>query len=387
MEAKEFYKKSNLVENPFRSNPYYGADPRMNIWVGYEKQQTQLMKYLTRSRSDQVGNTNFIMLFGDYGIGKSHALLWARHQIVHEQSTDFDSLCYLIPTLKKDKGKMSFAGAFVEDIVERCNMKRHVLEYRNFLHICVSKHRELTGAGTNVRDEDLLDQLGLPDELSTLAKEIYKYDQEDQFSDLLTPKGLTDYQAVAIFARFVNLFVFDFKLNSETKRFKKAIYLMIDELDELLNVSAKEARDINDVLRHIYDWCSNSFGLVIALTAESAAFSAIFEQYILGRIQRQIYMEELGKDEAMDFVLKILESARVGAASAKTGYFPFEESSVEAIVSQLRQITPRKIVNTMQEVLEEARLAGFDPSNGYIDISFLDQHDILDEVLGEGGIG
>lgn len=70
----------------------------------------------------------------------------------------------------------------------------------------------------------------------------------------------------------------------------------------------------------------------------------------------------------------------------KKGFFPFDESAVEAIVSQLRQITPRKIINTMQQVLEEVRLAGLDPDKSKVDISFLDHHNIVEEVLGEGGV-
>jgi hypothetical protein len=40
----------------------------------------------------------------------------------------------------------------------------------------------------------------------------------------------------------------------------------------------------------------------------------------------------------------------------------------------------------MRQILEEVRLAGFDPSLGTIDVAFMDEHDIIDEVLGNGGI-
>jgi len=89
----------------------------------------------------------------------------------------------------------------------------------------------------------------------------------------------------------------------------------------------------------------------------------------------------------MEFVKEILDNSRVNKDDAsRLTYFPFEESAIEAVVSQLRQITPRKIVNTMQEVLEEVRLVGFDPMSGTVDMQFLDEHDVLDEVLGEGGV-
>jgi len=61
---EQFYKACNLTGNPFRSNATHASDPRMDIWVGYERQRNQLVKFLERARADQVGNANFVMLFG-----------------------------------------------------------------------------------------------------------------------------------------------------------------------------------------------------------------------------------------------------------------------------------------------------------------------------------
>ncbi|MFN2127398.1 MAG: hypothetical protein ACK2TU_06015, partial [Anaerolineales bacterium] len=68
---EEFYKAANLTMNPFRTNPVSEADPRKGVWVGYNKEQERLLKILQRTRSDQVGNINFALLYGDYGVGKS----------------------------------------------------------------------------------------------------------------------------------------------------------------------------------------------------------------------------------------------------------------------------------------------------------------------------
>ena len=67
-------------------------------------------------------------------------------------------------------------------------------------------------------------------------------------------------------------------------------------------------------------------------------------------------------------------------------FFPFERGAIDAIASQLTEITPRKIVTSMQQVIEEVRLAGHDPANGPVSIEFLDDNEIVEEVLGEGGL-
>jgi hypothetical protein len=124
---------------------------------------------------------------------------------------------------------------------------------------------------------------------------------------------------------------------------------------------------------------------VIALSAEVAEFTTMFEQYILDRIQRRIELSLLEKDDAKDFIVAILEKSRA-KPEGPHGAFPFEDSTIDAITSQLAEITPRKIVNSMQQIIEEARLAGLDPTKRAISMNDLDQADILSEVFGEGGV-
>src|SRR5688500_3368014 len=101
MTPAEFYAVTNLQYNPFRSNPIQESDPRMDIWVGYEKERQQFWKFVERSRADQVGNTNLVMVYGDFGAGKSHALLWARYQILEAKKAEFSSVAYYVQTLRK----------------------------------------------------------------------------------------------------------------------------------------------------------------------------------------------------------------------------------------------------------------------------------------------
>lgn len=386
LKPDEYYTKSNLRDNPFRSNPNFATDPRANIWIGYEKQKKQFVKYLKRSLSDQVGNINFLMLYGDYGSGKSHALLWAQHQILHVEKDIFDSVCYFIPTMRKDKGKLTFAGAFRDDIVEKSNLLGDVNAFLNFLKKSVSACREARGIEEDVSDDKVIERLLPQVELNGFAKKLNTYRSIDELRDFLVPKDLADYQAMMNFTRLVNLFVQEIQITeTDVRRFKRGAYLFIDELDDLDRASVKEAREVNDILRHIFDNCPNCFCMVIALSAEISQMGVYFFDYILSRIHRQIELVVLDKDDAVTFVKEILDSNRRDPEGER-GFFPFEEKAIESIASQLTAITPRKIVTTMQQVIEEARLADHDPSTGCISLDFLDEHEIVEEVLGEGGV-
>lgn len=200
MEPDEYYGKSNLKGNPFRSTPNFAADPRASIWVGYAKQKSQLSKYLRRSLADQIGNVNFLMLYGDYGTGKSHALLWAQNLILHEKAEEFDSACYLIPTLRKDKGKLTFAGAFVDDILTKSNLLADLQAFRNFLGKCMAECRSARGFGDEVSDDTVIETLVPAVELSSFAKQIHEC-QPQSFRSILTPRSGADYEAMIIFSR------------------------------------------------------------------------------------------------------------------------------------------------------------------------------------------
>lgn len=386
MQSGEYYEKANLKDNPFRSNPYSAADPRASIWVGYERQMKQIDKYLRRSLADQVSNANFIMLYGSYGTGKSHALLWAQNRILYEEKEEFESVCYFIPTLRKDKGQLTFAGAFLDDIVAKSDLIANVKAFHNFLSDCISTCRNEHGHDHDVPPEKIIEELVPLVELSNFAKEIYHCQKDEDFRKLIAPKSLTDYQAMFIFTRLINLFVHEMKITDvNRKRFKKGAHLFIDELDDLHRASSKEAREVNDLLRHIYDNCPNCFCMIIALTAEISELPSLFFDYILSRIHRQIELGDLDKNDTVKFVKEILNSNRADP-EGETDFFPFERAAIETIVSQLSQITPRKIITTMQQVIEEVRLAGHIPADGPVSVDFLDENDIVEEVLGEGGV-
>lgn len=382
LQPEEFYKAANLTDNPFRSQPIYGSDPRMSIWVSYEKQRRQLMKYLTRSRADQVGNVNFVMLYGQYGTGKSHALLWAINEITNVRKDEFNALAYYIPSLRKDKGSLTFAGAYKADIINKSNFVGDVWSYRTHLSSTMARYRDAYQDARDLSDEDLLRRIYSQVDLYRLANKIHLCASSDDLRDILCPDKLTDYEAMILFTTIVNLVVADVKIGEEVRRYKNAVYLMIDEMDDLIRASAKEARDINDILRHMYDLCPNRFGIAIGLSAEIADLASIFYDYLLERIQKRIHLDTMDRDDAVEFVQKILDEWRV-TKDENTGFFPFDDEAIISIAGHLNRITPRKIIDVMQQTLEEVRLAGLDPANGVADEAFLEDNEILEEVLGD----
>ena len=371
---KQFYDAANLTENPFRANPVLEEDPRMSIWVGYEKQQRDLIKLLERTRADQHGNVYLGMVYGALGTGKTHALLWAKYQIMKRRKEEFDSAAFYVQSLLKGKG-LSFAGAFSEDIVSKSNLLTENNKYSQFIRECIVVYKQVEKKPKE-KDREVLEKI-IPPDLHEIAECILNCEDESDVRDLLTVK--TDYEALLLFSRIVNLFVYDFKRKSGPSRFKKAMYLFFDEMDILAESTAKESRDINMLIRHIYDLCPYCFGMLLAFSGTAADVGVLWTDYVQERVAKHIVLDYLQHDEAKDFIKAILDTARVDN-KRNTGYYPFHEDAIDTVIATLVSITPRKLVMKMQQIIEECRLAGIDPKDGLITDQVLSDKNIWEEI-------
>lgn len=344
-----FYRHCNLTGNPFRSNATFDDDPRLAIWAGHASEQRQLKKFLLRSRAEQVGNTNLTLLYGAYGTGKSHALLWGIHWLKQIEANG-RSAAYYIPTLKKDKGKLSFGGAFHDDLLAKTTLIEDTLLYRNFLARAMNQFTGENEIDPARSSDDIIERLIPPVELYNFAKDLFRHETASDIRNFLAPKGQTDYQAMNMFTRLVNLFVYEMRFANETRRFRQSVYLMVDELDDMIHgASTKEVLEANDLIRHLYDMCPNCFGLVLAVSAEQEILPSIFTEYVLTRISRQIEFKPFDRAAAVEFSTSVMDDNRDNSEDPdRLGAFPFTVEALEAVLGQLTFRTPRKVVTVMQ---------------------------------------
>ena len=128
MDPKLFYTECNLKHNPFRPNPVHDEDPNHDIWAGYEKERVEFYNDIESTRIDQVGDENLILLYGDYGTGKSHACKWAKYQITQTKKEEFDSVAYYVKTIKIN---------FVEKIAGESGTVGYKITYKNaWMSVC-----------------------------------------------------------------------------------------------------------------------------------------------------------------------------------------------------------------------------------------------------------
>jgi hypothetical protein len=193
-----------------------------------------------------------------------------------------------------------------------------------------------------------------------------------------------DFDAIKIFTTLINLFTFPFSDNTGKEiRFKKAVYLFIDELDDLIGATAKESRLVNDHIRHLYDFTNGCFCIGLGISAELSELSAYFLDYVLTRIDRTIELTQLDRDQAINFVQGMLASVRPDEENIDD-FFPFEQQAIDHIIDSLGEMTPRIICKVFFEIIEHTRLQGFVPNEeSLITLDQLDELGILEDVIDE----
>jgi hypothetical protein len=384
LEPARFLAASNLTTDPFRPNPDLDKDARSSIWVGYDSERRTLEKYLLDSRADEagLGASSLVLLYGELGAGKTHACIWARHKLLFsEEAEAYNCVAYYIAKLRVGE-KISFQAAFENDIIRKNNLERDVMGYKQFLsEVMIHFRREARDA--RLENQEVIERLIPSYDLADLADKLIACQGREQVMELLLDRAKGgDYKAVNLFTGLVRLFVMTLEVGDTSYRYKNAAYLFVDELNILADATAKEGRQVNELIRTIYDECSYAFCFVLAFTASVAALSTLFDQWVLDRVSKQIAMQVMPQHEAMEFIAGILDSNRVDSnnTSGRTRFYPFDVDAVRAIVSEMSSITPRKIMKVMSRVLGECRRAGADPAQGRITEDFLRQHGIMDEI-------
>lgn len=380
MDIDEFYEQCGLTDNPFRQNADLEADPRADIWVGFPEQQEALTRVLEKCMRKR-GRTQFVLLYGTWGTGKSHSLLWVRHQVLHKQAAHFNSSAYYIRTLKVED-KVSFAHAFNHFIVERSRFVRDVMEFRQWLSERIVEHKAANNLGPDISNEQVISSFYADVDYRGVATGIFHSEDKDALLDEFDLHKLKDYKAMHLFATIIKLFTHTIEINGIEKKFRNAVYLLIDELDDLDRASVKERLQTSDLLRDFYDLVPTNLCIIGGLSLAAGDVDTIFPDYVLERIKKRILMSHFTAGDAKLFVQRLLECHRTNGGPFAP-FFPFEEVAVDSVINRLpeERMTPRRIIEIFDEILDGANDADFDFSTPEITLEFLEDEGIMEDVL------
>ena len=376
----DFLKACNLKEMPFKANPIQADDPAASIWVGYPKIKQLIENALLDTKKDDLGLNNLLIINGDFGTGKSHALMWARYQLLFgQQNEDFNATCYYMRTIREGM-KYNLFKHFKTD-VWTAGLKDETLQYKQWLGNQVIKHREENDTPNSVSNRDVINELIKDPNLFDAALRIHEADSITQIekSFSISASNLKDNEVINIISSLFNLFLLE--TGSKKESFRNGAYFFMDEMDLLKEVNISDNVAINSIIRSLYDLLPSSFCLILGMTAANAELPGLIQDYVEARITKIIPMDHMDPKDTLNFAKDLMNLFRENPNNKKeVDFFPFEKNAMAAILDQT-EMTPRKIAQRMLKAINLVRRTGYDPSKtGAIKLSYLDKHDVLSQL-------
>ena len=333
-----------LKENPFGIVP----DAEVKHWAGMPETKSSLRDVVASVRPDDIGASEFVVLLGDYGAGKSHALRFFSHQINQKggggcaiylgevmvgSGLSFSSLCLSI--LDHIKDKMSGIHRAIKDAVDKSVNKMQ------------QEH-----PGIPVRPEAVIEQQIQPQDRE-MVKSLYGADRVPQM-------GNSDH---AVAKNLASLFrVMTSRIGDSPPPYA-AVYLFLDEVEVVLEARQQQQAAFFGALRILINEVTEHFGMVLSFSQPVAVLEATIPEFLKERMTRKyIACEKLPVEGAKQFVQEFLGFVRIDGFSPPQPLYPFSESAVDAIFDHETALVPRRILMHLRRVFERSiRVEGLKP--------------------------
>ena len=378
---------ARLTRNPFTLVPATEVD----VWAGYEILRNQLLDIVVSCRSDRVGLSEFTILHGDYGIGKSHSLRYLQHLITKQEPEDFQSPCVYLETLKV-ASTMNFVALY-RKIMEL--LIPHIQETAQWLDLAVEETAK-RDSSTSVRINNVIDGIYLDSRLTpgfpALGRLLKGINDGSAGSlDLLLGGKLSgsgvmeryqnfgmtgpiesEYDATRCLGAYVNLCTQGTSILSDSDIVgrNKAFYFFVDELETVADFRPQEALSINQGIRDLINACPENCCFLFGMTADVRDIYGFLSTAVIRRMSREpLEIEPLTSDDAVDFLKQVLKGHRVDPNDRDE--YPFQIDALAAISEATQRKTPSELFRACRRVLEKCVLSGELSSGGMIDVEMV----------------
>ena len=382
---------ARLKSNPFTLVP----DENVTVWAGYQQLRSDLFDIVKSCRSDHVGLSEFAIIHGDYGTGKSHALRYLKFWITERDKDQFDSPCVYLESMRV-AATMNFVALY-QKIMELLMV--HIYETADWLAVAIegiaerqvrnSRLQELGQAVDEIyRDPSITP--GYPS-LSLLLKGI-KNGDEDARQLLLGQKlpgqsafrkygsyNMTgpiesEYDATRCLGAYVNLCTKGVKtLDGGTVSARnKAVYFFFDELEIVNDFRPQEVLSVNQGLRDLVNTCPENCCFLFGMSGDVRNIYGLLSTAVIRRMSRDpLAIAPLEPEEAVEFLTQVLKGYRSNKSDPDA--FPFEVDALLAIAMDTQNRTPSELFRGCRRVLAKSILSGSLVPDGTIDVGMVSE--------------
>jgi hypothetical protein len=370
---------ARLTGNPFTLVP----GEKVTIWAGYPNLRQTLLDIVESCRSDKVGLSEFAILHGEIGAGKSHALRYLENWITEVNKTEYQSAVIYFKSLKL-AAKMDFVAIYrraVELLLD------HLRETAEWLDIVIE---ESVTQGNTLREAEIKERKDVKYRDTSISPAFpalplllrgLKNHEEDALKILfgqsdknLGKYGLTspidnEFSAVNCLGAYINLCTRGTTALSQGNELgrNKAFYFFLDEIEMLQDFKPAEVVSINQGLRDLINACPENCCFLFGMTGDTRNIFALFDQHVMRRMSREpIEIHPLADDQAVTFLKEVLKSYRLDPSDPDE--YPFREDALRKIAEETQEKTAAGLFRSCRRVLEKSVLQGRLQPDGWIEV-------------------
>jgi len=377
---------SALTDFGLISDPFSVTVNEMSVtrWAGREREKQTLLDVIESVLRSDIGSSEFVVVHGEYGAGKSHALRYLATQINEERRDHYKSKAVYLQTLRVSErvrfldvykaiigvlGK-SFIAELSAKIADQVNnakvdyLDKVPPESRSSLLADPQRHlNETLKVGASPEAIPFLKLMFRAN--GGALDDVWRYLKGDNgsFEDIgLAAAVSNDYAAVTTLAGIFRVMCAQIGTRGPAY---EAAYLFVDEQENMVDLKATESVQLLQSFRELINQLPNNFCMIWGFSADAALIEAVLPNPILQRLTRKyVELPSMQPDEAKRFLREHLREYRPPNYSPPTDYYPFSEAAIDLVLERIVDMTPRNIFKSLRAVLERAiRRYGLEPPN------------------------
>jgi hypothetical protein len=352
----------DLRQDPFPIAP----ESSVHNWAGDQELREDLVDIVKGVRARDIGVSEFVIIHGELGAGKSHALRYLKTAIA-EKPSEYEGLAiYLERPRVSTKLNFELLSRYIIQQIGREKITSYCCKIKEILDELVTEIAHSKGMGdakdkstfvdaAYVRfresDRNMIRLLASGTQPGSRVFEFLSGTVPCDIPDSYEGKVDSDFVAAKVLGDFFRVLTTELKPG----RFvKEAVYLFIDECEMLLEAKSSESDLVFAGLREVINGIPYRFCLMMSFTAATALIEAIMPNHLLKRLTRPyIEIPMLDDDLALEFLRTQLDYYRVDT-SHQGSFYPFSDEAVTAIIQNQVSITPRNLFIDCKRVFERA---------------------------------
>ena len=341
-----FRERFKLSTNPFRTTP--ATSPDEIVWAGFPEIKARFENRIKRSII--LPNSSLILNWGEYGSGKTHAArFFNKVAILDELSGDNPRPYSTVMTLPKGKDPIHSIFISIIDKLRISELREKARE------VNLDMSEIINAYGDNLQIQNVLKAVfNVEVNETVLKKYLYGNLTNTELRDLSEYGILRRIQGDDDYIYFISGLYTCIGID---KKMYSCTILWIDEFEDIAVLSSSNIDKVNNFLREIMDNTPNNLLVFINLTQSALIGVEDLSEYLYeavrSRIKERNNFELPTSDAFLTYLTELLAKFRVGNGQV-TDLFPFEQNTVEYMLSKLENASIRTFNDAFSLILELA---------------------------------